>query len=304
MERLGHGVCHASFGELLQGVLPNNKKFLVNFKVQNISKVTLRLTTCQYSPEKETLYAESYKFFSKSYKIIRNILSDLGRHDDFFLEVNSDIPVGKGLSSSTADMVASSSALATALSIALKKEYISRMLTEIEPNDGLHYPGTSVYHHTTGTLIAQYNWVPPLYVLGIDSGGTIDTVKFNQTTVDWQENELNNYQYLLLELEDALVSQNVEKICMVATESTCLWQKINPKPFFDDALDFMQHTGGIGLVNAHSGTFLGILYHEGHKDRGEIIQAWGKTQPSFPAQWFKSVGCRSSTDSTDGSIND
>lgn len=288
---MGQGICNASFGELLQGVLPGNKKFLVNLKIKNASRVTLRLTSCQYSEQKEAEYAESYKHFSKSYKIIRNILSDLGRHDDFFLDVDSDIPIGKGLSSSTADMVASIGAAANALSIALKKEYIGKMLSEIEPNDGLHYPGTTAYHHTTGVAIAQHDYIPPLHILGIDSGGTIDTVEFNRTIIEWSERQMTHYQDLLKRMNVALESEDLQSICAIATESAQLWQEINQKPIFSEVLAFMKESEGLGLVNAHSGTFIGILYREDRGDLETIRTAWEKRNPQFPSRWFQTLSC-------------
>src|SRR5262245_14252856 len=131
MERTGRGTCHASFGELLQGVLPGGHKFLVNCRIHNRSLVTVRLGEPSYSVSKEKEFAQTYARFPKTLKGLRIFLSDLGRHDDCAVAVASDIPIGKGLSSSTADMVAGIRALAEALSLRLKDDYVSRMLTEV-----------------------------------------------------------------------------------------------------------------------------------------------------------------------------
>lgn len=260
MELTGQGQCHGSFGELLQGVLPGNKKFLINLKSRDISRARIRLTPSSYSNEKEALFAESYRKYSKSYKVVRNILVDIGRHDDFHLEIESDIPIGKGCSSSTADMVASVEALAASLSLALKPEYIASMLTEIEPNDGLHRPGTSVYHHTSGELIARFDFVPPLRILGIDFGGVVDTVEFNRIPFVWSDAEMVHYASLLDAALQSLERQDIAALCRIATESTLLWQKVSPKRHLDNVLQLMRETGGIGVVNTHSGTYLGVVY--------------------------------------------
>src|SRR5204862_6874577 len=60
----------------------------------------------------------------------------------------------------------------------LFRSYISRVLTDVEPNDRLHYDHTSAYHHTEGRLIANFDWGPPLHILGVDEGGMLDTVAF------------------------------------------------------------------------------------------------------------------------------
>lgn len=301
IERVGKGSCPGSFGELLQGVLPGSGKFLVNLKIKNTSRVTLTLSAPRYSEKKEALFAESYRRYPKSYKVIRNICTDLGNHSDCYLEIDSDIPVGKGLSSSTADMVAGIQALASALSVVMKPDYIGRMLTEIEPNDGLQHDGTGVYHHTAGKLIAQFPYVPPLKILGIDLGGTIDTVQFNQKTVEWSEPETRRYQDLLREMQDALARRDLSGICRIATESARLWQKVNPKRELDDVLALMGETGALGVVNAHSGTYLGLLYGEGRSDLDAVAGAVARRLPGKDIRWFETITYGSSNG--DGGAN-
>lgn len=291
MELTGEGSCNGSFGEILQGVLPGNRKFLINLKIRCASRVRIHVLPSAYSNEKEAQFAESYRRYSKSYKAARNILSDIGRHDDCFLNIDSDIPVGKGLSSSTADMVASIQALASSLSLALKPDYIARMMTEIEPNDGLHHPGTSAYHHTTGELIARYDYVPPLDILGIDMGGTIDTVEFNRKPLTWGEAEMERYAGLLESAKQALADRDIDALCRIATESTQAWQKVNPKRQLESALKFMRDTGGLGIANTHSGTYLGVLYRHGSADMRELLR---RAEPIFNgcvARLFETEGC-------------
>jgi L-threonine kinase len=242
-----------------------------------------------YSTEKEAQFATSYRAYSKSYKVVRNILADVGRHDDCFLEIESNIPVGKGCSSSTADMIASIQALASAVSLAFRPEYIGRMLTEIEPNDGLHYAGTAAYHHTTGELIERFHYVPPLRILGIDFGGTIDTVEFNRVPFEWTDAEMTHYEALLETALQALRQEDAEALCRIATESTVLWQKVNPKPGLDLVLQFMRDSGGVGVANTHSGTYLGILYRDGIADPDTILHQAEAAIPAAAMQWFETV---------------
>lgn len=290
-ERVGKGSCPGSFGELLQGVLPEGGKFLVNLKIKNTSRVTLTLSAPRYSERKEALFAESYRRYPKSYKVIRNICTDLGNHSDCYLEIDSDIPVGKGLSSSTADMVAGIQALASALSVVMKPDYIGRMLTEIEPNDGLQHEGTGIYHHTTGRLVAQFPYIPPVKILGIDLGGTIDTVQFNQRTVEWSESDMRCYQRLLDSMQRALAKRDLATICSIATESAQLWQKVNPKPELDAVLALMEGTGALGVVNTHSGTYLGLLYAPDRADLSAVTGAVTRRFPRHAIRWFETVSC-------------
>jgi L-threonine kinase len=290
-ESVGTGECHGSFGEILQGALPGSKKFLVNLKIKNASRVTVRLASCRYSEEKEQDFACAYARLPKSHKIVRNILSDLGRHDDFALEVERDIPVGKGLSSSTADMVASIHGLETALSVAMKPDYISRSLVEIEPSDPLHYSGTAAFHHTTGELIFQSDYIPPLRVLGIDLGGVVDTVEFNDRTIEWSDAELQRYAALLDEVEQALSAGDVPWLARIATISAELWQKISPKEAFDRALALVRETGGLGLINTHSGSVIGLMYEPACDVQGAALRAVTAAFAGCECRWYETVTC-------------
>ncbi len=287
--RSGTGTCSGSFGELLQGVLPGNKKFLVNLKIKNCSQVNATLSSCQYFEDKESRFVESYRRFSKSYKVLRNLLTDIGCHDDPFLDVQSNIPIGKGLSSSTADMIATIKAFKKALKISLKSDYIGGLLTEIEPNDGLHWPGTAAYHHTTGKLISRFDYVPPLSILGIDFGGVVDTVQFNRLHFTWSDQEMEHYQSLLKRMEDALNARDLATVCAISTESTLLWQRINPKSELGQVQEFQRETGALGIINTHSGTLLGLMYEPGRSDAGALLkrakEKWGAEQ----VRWFHTV---------------
>ena len=298
MEISGKGICYASFGEILQGVLSGGRKFLVTLRICDASRVTLWLSRPQYSAAKELRFAQSYCKYPKSYKMLRNIMSDLGSHDDCFIEIDSDIPVGKGLSSSTADMVASIRSLSEAMSIALKPDYVSRMMTEIEPNDGLHYDGTIVYHHTMGELVTQFDYVPPLQILGIDFGDSLDTVEFNQRDVHFSEAEMQHYQQLADNLQEALEQQDVPRICEIATESTLKWQKVNEKRELERVTSLVHETGAMGIANAHSGTYLGILYDKNRHDQGAIMDRVGRAFPHYSMRWFMTTSCGTANERT------
>lgn len=288
----GQGSCPGSFGEILQGVLEGNRKFLINLKIKNSSHVRLTLSPSLYSSEKEAEFANSYRAFAKSYKVIRNILGDVGRHEDYLLDVRSDIPIGKGCASSTADMVASIQALSSALSLALKPDYISRMITEIEPNDGIHFPGTAIYHHTSGELIGQYDYIPAWKILAVDFGGTVDTVKFNLQPIVLPPERTSWYETLLQDAKACLHAKDSTGLASIATRSAELWQAVNPKPGFDAATRFAREQGGIGLLNTHSGTYLGILYEDGVLSSDRLLQSAQSAFPGCGVRWFETVTCR------------
>lgn len=295
MDISGTGECYGSFGELLQGALPNGHKFLVNCRIRNRSVVRVNLAEPQYSPEKEAAMVNSHQRWPKTYKGLRNLLADLGRRDDFLFEIDSDIPVGKGLSSSTADMVAGMRALAAAISIRLKNDYLSRMISEIEPNDGLHFDNTSAYFHTEGRLIANFAFVPPFRILSLDSGGIFDTVMFNARAVSISRQQQESYQGLLEDLMAALEAGDILAIAAIATESGRRWQSINPKPEFERVETLARSLGALGVLNTHSGTCLGMLFADDQPlDEAACAAEAASQLPHHALAWFRTTSCASS----------
>ena len=290
--QIGIGTCNGSFGELLQGALPGGHKFLVNCRICNSSRVTVRLGDLHYSAEKEEEFARSYARFPKTYKGLRVFLSDLGRHDDCLISIESDIPVGKGLSSSTADMVAGVRALAEALSLKLKNDYISRVLTDVEPNDGLHFDNTSAYHHTEGRLIANFDWVPPFRILGLDQGGVVDTVTFNHRTIVWTEAQTELYREQLDAMIEAFRTRDVARIAALATTSARAWQSISPKADLDTVIALAGKLGALGVINTHSGTYLGLLFADDPAlDQWRLASLAAEQCPGHGVAWYATTGC-------------
>ena len=115
----GEGFSYTSFGELIQGSTEQNRYLIslpVNFK--SYSKVKIKLSSkinnsfvnCKYSKCKVLAEYLIPKFISKF-----NFWADI--------EIKSEIPHGKGISSSTADMNATLNALINAFGLVINNEY-------------------------------------------------------------------------------------------------------------------------------------------------------------------------------------
>ncbi len=96
---------------------------------------------------------------------------------------------------------------------------------------------------------------------------------------------------LLEEAKRALSEKNVNSLCKIATESTLLWQKVNPKSQLDIVIKFMSETSGLGVVNTHSGTYLGVLYRDGTTGLTEVLRRAEAALPGCAIQLFETVSC-------------
>jgi len=274
---VGTGWCPGHFGELLQGVVPRHRRFLVHLKIANGSRATVRLG----APDREVPFfdpvngafdsvescrrqrseraASNRITLEKSHRMIARCLAEMRCTLPYRLDVVSTLPCGKGLGSSSADMIASLRAVERCFRATLPPETVSRHLTAIEPNDGLHHDGTVAYHHTEGEMIFEGEPLPGLTVIGIDTGIMIDTVAFNQRAFDWSSTDETVYGSLLASLRTALADRDLATIGRIATESALLWQRFLFKPQLQGVLDLVEKCDAFGVINCHSGSYLGLL---------------------------------------------
>lgn len=268
--RVGHGACNGSFGEILQGMLPSGHKFLVNLPITLESRATLTLTGPAYDREKEERFADAYRRWPKAHKAILLLMGRRGFYGhDFALTFPQELPRSKGLSSSTADMVAALRAYGRATSNVSFVD-IDETLQCIEPNDGVHYPGTAIYCHEEAALLNRYDYVPPWRILGIDEGGTVDTVEFNRRPRVWPESQCAQWETLLKRAQALLADGDSTGLARLATQSTEIWQEAHPKGHYRAVMEFAEQTGALGVVNTHSGTYLGVIYPADHEMGGEL----------------------------------
>lgn len=175
------------------------------------------------------------------------------------LRLESDIPHGKGLASSTADLIAACRAVARCYRLPLEPADLETTLRAIEPSDGLMYEGIVAYRHREGRLLARLGPAPALTLVAIDEGGEIQTLAHNARTLDYSESEREAYAELLTQLRHALNCDDVASLGAVATRSAQLNQRVLPKRWFDAMRTIAHEVQAAGVVAAHSGTYLGIL---------------------------------------------
>ena len=173
-ERLvGHGKSFASFGEIVQGRLSNGEDYLVTIPIDLWS-------TCELvcDPIDGASFIDTS--FSKSREVAEHMLEILGMATGVKIGITftRNIPIGKGLSSSTADMLAVVRAFQEVFGIIVTEEFISRLFAKIEPHDGLHYPMSVVYNHRQGKLLNKLNYIPDFNIIAVDAGGELSTVEY------------------------------------------------------------------------------------------------------------------------------
>ncbi|ERI05701.1 kinase [Aneurinibacillus aneurinilyticus] len=267
MIRGGEGQSFGTFGELLQGVGSNGDDFLVTLPIQRYAVAKF----IHHPSMREIMVSPSTK--KKSMALTLLILNHYGIEPGGILEIKGEIPIGKGLASSSADLVATVRALDDCFGFNFTPEQIQFFLKQVEPTDGVMYEGVVSFYHRKVQLREFLGQLPPLTILGIDEGGEVDTVEFNKLPKRFSDGEKQIYDELLDTLSHAVRTGDIHTIGVVSTQSARMNQKIRQNKFFHDVMSICEKVRGLGIVIAHSGTFIGILLSPERVDYWNQISA-------------------------------
>jgi uncharacterized protein involved in propanediol utilization len=289
LKEVGLGTSNGTFGELLQGTLPHEERpFLVTFPIDLVSTAVFRATTAT----NEVVVTPAHKF--KSLLLATRLLRAYGYRGGGTLELKSALPEGKGLASSSADLVATARAVADALDVTVGACEIEYFLRGIEPSDGVMHPGIVSYYHREARLRHRLGFLPALTIVAHDAGGTVDTVEFNRSTPLPGSRTRREYLRLLDNLAAAVRTGDLTAVGHIATRSAELHVRRFPRPGFKQLRVACRDLGGLGLVIAHSGTLLGILfraYPDQNPGLADSVRARCATLPGTISV-FRSLGTK------------
>lgn len=254
------GTSYGTFGELLQGLLPDNNHFLVTFPIASYSKSII-------IPDKSLDQLEVYpNHKKKSLKLAQAILDYYNIKFSGKIIIKSELEEGKGLASSSADLVATAKAMEQVLNINIENEILLNMLRKIEPTDGVMFPGYVSFYHKKVELLEYLGHLPTLTVIAIDEGGEVNTIEYNQLNHHFTVEEKIEYQAMLVQISEAIKTTDLKTIGKIATRSAILHQKRNKKYYLNEIINISNSVGAIGVNVAHSGTCLGIILENNDKD--------------------------------------
>lgn len=178
-------------------------------------------------------------------------------HFPFSLYVSSDLPKGKGMASSSADIGAVIIAAAAACGTALTEQEIACIAASIEPTDGVFCRGVVAINYKTGAIRHSLGILPAMRIAIFDLGGTIDTLAFHQ---QYAEQEIRCG--LVLDHLPVFAAQmkTAERIGNAATQSALAHQAVLYKPYLSALLHMGKKWGAVGINIGHSGTVCGLLF--------------------------------------------
>lgn len=264
--------CPASCGELIQGLV-GGQEMLISYPVNLYSTVELTVKK-KPLPSGNALSSGHYPsmLYPKIYAALKYFLAMIGEKncvlEQIDIKVASQIPVGKGMASSTADIAAAVAALAGIIGYPLTEEELAKIALSVEPTDSTIFKELTLFDHIHGWHIEKLGAVPRFNVLVCESPGTVDTLSFRQDKT--YANKLRPRDKALANVKKGLQTNDLRQIGEAATESAFLNQELLPKPHLEALVELSHRHKALGVNVAHSGTVCGIIY-DGQTDL-ELLQ--------------------------------
>lgn len=255
--RTGTASACASCGELVQGVLPDGREFQVTLPIDLFSSArVVAIEGPEWVVEVEP--RDRHKAAAAAEATARQLESP-PMH--LTVTIDSTIPVGAGLGSSTADVVATVLATASALTATLTPDEVGRIAGAIEPSDGTMHAGMCVTDRRGG-LIETWPWAPSFHLVVLVPEGR--SVATEAVVLDGHRERAGSYEQILDDLRAAARRRDPLQFVKAAMSSAAMNQDVLANPLLARAPDLCRRTGAAGWNIAHTGTALGLLFLNHH----------------------------------------
>lgn len=247
-----------SCGELIQGMM-GEVNFLVTCPVNCYSLVSIKKNK---SGNISVNVSGKIKLLSAVRETIK--MYNLDNESGYEIILESDLPIGKGMASSTADMTAAIIATGIINNKYLSENEIAKILLKIEPSDGIFYQGVVAFDHIHGSYYEKVGDAFKANFLIYDYGGEVDTIRFNSDP-DLKKKNIEKIPVIekaYFMIKESFVNKDIKKLGEAITLSSLENQKILYKENLEDIIKLAYSCDAYGVNIAHSGTLIGILNDE------------------------------------------
>lgn len=265
---LGSAYCH--HGEILQGVFEDQQ----GKRCQGLVTMPIRQEGAQVSFSYDRFMNGLVVYPKQKTKALTAAKLTL----DFFglpcsgrLQIDTYVTEGAGLGSSTADVVATCYAVASALNLPLSEEQVAKIavMAELASDPLMFDSGVMLYAQREGRIIEILGEsLPSVGLLSFSLGDPIPTCDYSP---NYRNSDINYFSYLLSLLRQAVESSDINLLGKVGVMSAQINQRFLPKPYFEDVLEIVEINQLPGLQIAHSGNRAGIVFSPYDSDKAERI---------------------------------
>lgn len=260
-QRNGVGVAIGHHGELLQGVFEDKAGRLHRGLVTLPLARLVSRASFTFTGSLHLVVEPRHK--TKASAAARLTLKHLRAEPGGQLNIFSDIPVGHGFGSSTADVVATIRAVAAACQTPLLPASISRLAVAAElASDAIAFENQALlFAQREGVVVEDFGGaLPPLLVVSCKAigGQPVNTLQMQPARYD--SAEIQQFGVLNGLIARAVRQQDPDLLGRAATASARINQRKLPKEGFEQVLAIAESAGACGVQVAHSGSLIGILF--------------------------------------------
>lgn len=271
----GIGHCPGHFGELVQGVFTTGRETpvrgLITLPCRKIGTVAwvkvIDGSGAIFLPDGKVKVQRAIEAFKALYGIPSEV--------DISVELESTIPVGIGMGSSTSDIVATIRALDQAFGIHTDGQALTKLTLAAEAAcDSTMLFGTAkIFAQRDGFIIEDFG--RPLPCLAIYGFDLIPGEQFRTDETppaEYDADDIRCFDDLRGQLRDALQSESTARVADVATASALINEKFYPKRNFAELMELRRTSNALGVCISHSGTIAGLIYAAGGVPRAADLQ--------------------------------
>ncbi|MGW1377477.1 GHMP family kinase ATP-binding protein [Streptomyces sp. NPDC002446] len=249
------GVCQGTLGELYQGPLWSGAEpdiALVSFPVDRHSWVYFTHGTEPRNP-----LPLGRKATTAAHLFLRHFGLTLppGRWS-----THSDLRVGVGMASSTADVVATLRCLFRVFSLPYDADVVTGILSAIERADSVFLDEFALYLSGRHRVVRALGTGIGFHTAFVTEPGTVDTAAVTPLLLHHYRRHAAEYERCLTDLLKGFASGDPAAVARAATFSAVLSQEVLPKHAFEAVLAHREEFGADGVFVAHTGSLIGYLF--------------------------------------------
>ena len=252
-----------SCGEWIQGIY-RGRPCLVSCPIDLYARVTI--TDAPQRIELPPKAMDLIDYFLWRYGLSEKVIRRLN------IELDSEIPRGKGMASSTADLAALAGALSAFFDMHLDASEIAELCIAVEPSDNIMFPTLNLFNFVDGGVLKTFRHNLQAAIFVIDFKGTVDTVGFKGQRQIYTARDQAKFAGIFETFQRGLGRRNLQTVGNATTKSALLNQKVLEKPYLPLLIDLSSRFGGQGVVIGHSGTVVGILHEPGRLARDDLMR--------------------------------
>lgn len=247
-----------SFGEVIQGKVCS-KDMLLSCPINIYTTVKLFESR---NPHKKFKWAKADRFL---YNLLKS-----WNYEDYYksldIHIYSQIPSGKGMASSTADLCALYYSLLKMFKKDFNEEELIRQCINIEPTDSIIFKEMTLFDYKKGLYKEKVGKYISYNILVFEGKKRINTVEFNNKKMP----PLSDVTDLFSILKEGILENNLEKLSYASEESIKRNQNRLNYAWINSIENIKKNTLGLGIIGAHSGNVLGIIYEDEEKLKDAI----------------------------------